>query len=446
MLRSMKALRGTCFLLALLFAAHAEAQGPRRASASRENGDFGTKFFDELRSLFGRLRDADLDRAFRRGRAIRCADLAEKSGVWKEVAFLNGDRKIGNWHFESLAEVNRELATFKFSGECGADRDPLSVAISYPVQESINRFNRGIIPQSEIVMTNNPPARARFNSADEAYVFEVSYVYLDNKPGPTPLYTLTPPLTTSKPVAGLGIEFRCKTASDADPSFLFLLCYTEMVDHKVPAPRPGSKPPLGNSAYYILSDGKEAGSTIKLVFGTAGGDAPAPQPDTAKDAEAPKAEAPKESARSTESAWQQPGPTASLMDAGDLEFRLRFDPQSWKDRIAKPQLLTGANLTDLPESSTSTRSPRSCVWLPLQARQLSALLEQASADSVVYTLRFTQNRQSPTTAIFAVESDTGQTLGSLQCTFQQGQTAADIKVENWQSIVGTHVQIQIHRR
>src|SRR5688572_2191216 len=146
MLRSMKAIRGTCVLLALLFAVHAEAQGPRRVSASGENGDFGTKFFDELRSLFGRLQDAELDRAFRRGRAIRCADLAEKSGVWKEVAFLNSDRKIGNWHFESLAEVNRELATFKFSGECRADRDPLSVAISYPVQESINRFNRGLIP------------------------------------------------------------------------------------------------------------------------------------------------------------------------------------------------------------------------------------------------------------------------------------------------------------
>jgi hypothetical protein len=82
----------------------------------------------------------------------------------------------------------------------------------------------------------------------------------------------------------------------------------------------------------------------------------------------------------------------------------------------------------------------------VQVRQLSALLEQASTDSIVYTLRFTQNRQSPTTAIFAVESDTGQSLGSLQCTFPQGQAAADIKVENWQSIVGTHVQIQIHRR
>jgi hypothetical protein len=360
--------------------------------------------------------------------------------VWKEVAFLNGDRKLGNWHFESLEEVNRELATFRFSGECRGESDPLSVVASYPVQESVNRFSRGLIPLSQVVMTNNAPTRAAFVSSDEAYVFEIPYVYLDNKPSSTPIYTLAPPLTTSKPVAGLGIEFRCKTASDADPKFLFLLCHTQMVDHNVAAPRPGSKPPLGNAAYYILSDGKEAGSTVKLVFGDAGGNAPEPQPDSVSSVK----EAPVSRPQPVEeNVWQQPDSTANLRDTGDLEFRLRFDPQSWKDRIGKPQLLVAGALRDLPDAAT--RSPESCVWRPIQINPLGAMLERET-DSIVYTLRFTENRQAPPTAMFAVESDTGQSLASLQCMFPQGKAAMDIQVKDWLSIVGTHIQIHVRRQ
>src|SRR5690242_2826597 len=84
----------------------------------RSRGDFGSKFFDDLRSLFGRLQRSELDRAFQGAKPIRCSDLAGQAGEWKEVAFLNDDRKIGEWHYEKLEDVKGDLVAFVFSGNC----------------------------------------------------------------------------------------------------------------------------------------------------------------------------------------------------------------------------------------------------------------------------------------------------------------------------------------
>ena len=80
------------------------------------NGDFGRKFFEDLRSLFGRLQRSELDGAFRRAKAIHCSDLAGQKAEWKEVAFLNDDRKLGDWHYDNLEDVKSDLVAFVFSG------------------------------------------------------------------------------------------------------------------------------------------------------------------------------------------------------------------------------------------------------------------------------------------------------------------------------------------
>src|SRR5262252_7450834 len=77
-------------------------QGPRRIEPREEaraaNTDYGTKFFDQLRSLFGRFRDADLQRAFDMAKPIRCSELVSDGGEWRQVAFFNEDRRLGDWY------------------------------------------------------------------------------------------------------------------------------------------------------------------------------------------------------------------------------------------------------------------------------------------------------------------------------------------------------------
>ena len=183
----------------LLFPIASGAQVRRRVPApAQESGDFGSKFFDDLRSLFGRLQRSELDRAFQRAKAIRCSDLVGQSGEWKEVAFLNDDRKLGDWHFDSIDEVKNDPAAFVFSGACGSDEAAaLKVSTSFPVQETFEKFQQGKIPFSQIVISDNDPVGVTFDRPTETYTFRLPYVYRErnSSTSATPLYTLVPPLT-----------------------------------------------------------------------------------------------------------------------------------------------------------------------------------------------------------------------------------------------------------
>src|SRR6266446_4506562 len=102
-------------LLLLPLTSHAQVRRQVPAPSQQSGGDFGSKFFDDLRSLFGRLQQSELDRAFQRAKPIHCSDLVGQTGEWKEVAFLNDDRNLGDWHFDSIQEVKSDLAAFVFS-------------------------------------------------------------------------------------------------------------------------------------------------------------------------------------------------------------------------------------------------------------------------------------------------------------------------------------------
>jgi hypothetical protein len=85
--------------------------------AQSENGsavplqpDYGVSFFDQLRLIFGRFQDADLQRAFQAARPIKCSDLISNEGEWRDVAFFNENRKIGDWYRKSIDEVRHDLA------------------------------------------------------------------------------------------------------------------------------------------------------------------------------------------------------------------------------------------------------------------------------------------------------------------------------------------------
>src|SRR5262249_20459124 len=168
-----KILRRFVWFALLLLPLHSVAQIRRPVAAPEDRGDYGRKFFDDLRSLFGRLQQADLDRAFQRAKSLHCSDLAGQSGEWKEVAFLNDDRKLGDWHFESIEDVRNDLTTFVFSGACSSENDSLKVATSYAVQETADKYVQGKIPLTQVVMSDNAPVTLRFDENSGAYVFEL---------------------------------------------------------------------------------------------------------------------------------------------------------------------------------------------------------------------------------------------------------------------------------
>jgi hypothetical protein len=418
----------------------ASAQIRRQVEApAADNRDFSSKFFDDLRSLFGKLQRSELEQAFRRAKPIRCSDLAGQSGEWKEVAFLNDDRTLGDWHFESIEDVKRDITAFVFSGTCRGEQGPLKVATSFPVKETMEKFEAGRIPFSQIVIVDNDPVSVIFDAASEAYTFELPYVYAERKNSTGGTYTLIPPLTTSRPERNEAIEFRCKTLSDAELTYRFLLCRTRLVDRDVRTQRQDVKQPLGNAAYYILSDGKEASSSVKLVFGDA--DTAKPAPSTARPTD--DAPAPTEPAKaSAEPAWQ-PAPSQSrLIDIGQSQIRLRFDGPAWNAaRISKTQLVVDGMVSDFVTGS-APRSKDYCVWRPGPS-QTSLLLDRSAADSILYWVEF--RKDAATSAVFEMENTNRAHLGTLQCYFPQSQSPADITVDRWLSIAGRNIAIEVRK-
>ncbi len=311
----------------------------------RQNSDFGSKFFDDLQVLFGRLQQAELDEAFQQAKPIHCSDLVGAKGEWKEVAFLNDDRSLGNWHRTSIDESRpkKDLAAFVFSGICSGEDDPVAVATSYPVKATVDQFHDGKIQFSQIVIKSNPPVGVTFDQFTNAYTFQLPYLYIRSQNAAATLYTLIPPQTNSKQVKAVSEEFRCKALSDPELTYRFLLCRTRLSDSGLRSARQ----PLGNAAYYILSDGKEASATVKLMFGAGA-----------------------EADRAAEKNWTLTALPLHMVDVGNDEFRLRFNPAvvEWKNRQAPIAGRTG----DLGlHAGVATAQPQS-VLLPLAAGHIAS--------------------------------------------------------------------------
>jgi hypothetical protein len=221
-----------------------------------QQGDFGSKFFENLRTVFGRLQKTELDRAFERTRPVHCSDLSGQTDDWKSVAFLNDDRNIANWHFDTIDEVRNDPATIVFSGNCRKEEDPIRVTTAFPIKETG-------------ALRNNNPVNASFDRSSGAYVFQLPYLYARETVGAGVIYTLIPPLASSIPNRALAEEFRCKALNDPELTYRFLLCRARIVNRDENIQRQVERrgQATGSAAYYILSDGKEATSQVKLKFG-----------------------------------------------------------------------------------------------------------------------------------------------------------------------------------
>jgi hypothetical protein len=404
------------------------------------NGDFGRKFFEDLRSLFGRLQRSELDGAFRRAKTIHCSDLAGQMAEWKEVAFLNDDRKLGDWHHENLNDVKSDLVAFVFSGTCRDDQSPLRVATSYPVTESVQQYQQGKIKFSQIVINDNDPVSVSFDSTSGAYTFQLPYVYSERKNGTDIVYTLTPPRTTSTPEAGVAIEFRCKAINDADLTYRFLLCRSRVVN------RDGrfreDSPSLGSAAYYILSDGKEASSSVKLDFGREAEPSASTSPEAPPRRTEDRGRFP-QPAKSPQIAWQPAAPAARLSLIADDEFKLIFNKQTWMGRIDKPQMIADGNLSAFASTRADARNKQYCTWRPGPPAQVNQLLEPNATDTFGYSLSF--RKDTVLSSTFEIQGDNG-IAATLQCYFPQSQTPADLTISRWLSIVGKQIELDVRRR
>src|SRR6516162_1219209 len=148
----------------------ATAQRERQISApANDSQPYSRRFFVQLRAVFGRFRDADLQRVFERAQPIQCSELINEKGEWRTVAFFNEKRELGDWYRSSFEEVKRDLSVFIFSGVCRGDHGPVSLTTKFPVSESVEAYNQNKIPLDDIDVNVNAPVRASFDSQNQAY-------------------------------------------------------------------------------------------------------------------------------------------------------------------------------------------------------------------------------------------------------------------------------------
>jgi hypothetical protein len=427
------------FIFISLMASWAYAQREREVEPPKE--DYSGKFFDELRSIFGRFRDADLRRVFQMAHAIQCSDLVTDKGEWREVAFFNENRRLGDWYRTSIEEVKGDLSTYTFKSPCGGQHASAEVTTKFPVDESIKLFQDGKIPFRRIDVNVNAPVSATFDSQTQAYTFDLPYLYRVRERNGDAIYTLIPPTVSDRYATDVTNRWECKSVTADDVTYQFLICHTTLLPRNAARARSDSTLSFGASAYTILSDGKEASSSVKLMFDGAPDTVPpagARAPESGRSPERSR-ERSDEPAPAAARSWRPATAQAKLRDIGEGEFRLRFNADTWKARIGQSQLIADGAVTNFV---AAPRNKDYCAWSPRASGPANQLLDSSKSDSIIYSLEFKKEAQSGTSAIFGMEDDSGKSLGTLQCVFSKSVTPADITIGMWQSVVGSNVALE----
>jgi hypothetical protein len=387
-----------------------------------------------LSSIFGKFRDGDLQRVFQLAEPIQCSELLSGKGEWRPVAFFNENRKLGDWYRSNIAEVRSDLSVYLFKGTCQGERGNIELTTKYPVGDSIDAFNAGQIPLNQIDVNVNAPVHLTFDSRSGAYAFDLPFLYLVSRQGNSATYSLIPPHFGDKYSTDVTNAWECKSVSSIDITYRFLICRTSTVDRSPPQRnQPRGTPSFGSSAYFILSDGSEAQSTVTLNFG--GADTPAPAP--AEAAPVPVVDA-------GAVAWQAPGYRSPLVDVGSAEFRIRFNPQVWAGRIASSQVVSNQKVAGLASAKPADGADY-CVWSPGAGDMINRLLSDDPDKDVSYSVSGLDKGagQSTASVSFVMKTLTGTRLGTMQCFFQHTDTAGEVGFDRWTSIVGSQLKLEV---
>lgn len=259
--------RTPAFLFALLLAC---APLPAQQEPQRESGEeivYGSKFFDQLRMIFGRFQDSDLLSAFQEAQPIQCPELVAGKGEWRPVAFFNEDRRLGGWCRESLEEVKSNLDIYTFKGECRGNEGTIEVTTEFPTDESVDAYNQRRINLSQVDITVNDPVKVERDPKTMAYTFDLPYLFFKSQQGSTKTYSLTAVSSDSVYAKEVSNHWECKAVSSKDVTYRFLICRSATIPQDARARGKNREPSFGSAAFFILSDGIETHTSVKLIFG-----------------------------------------------------------------------------------------------------------------------------------------------------------------------------------
>jgi hypothetical protein len=235
------------------------------APAAYAQSEFGQSFFTELHRIFGRFHDTDLRRVFDSAKPVRCSDLVSDTGEWRDVAFFNEYRRFGDWYRASLDEVKGDPAAYTFKGLCSDERSRVEVTTTFPVEQSFEEYRRGGRRFRDIRLIVNPPVLAHVDNLTGAYTFDLPYLFRVSHKGRYPLYALNAPTPSDQYAPEVTNHWECKSVSDENVTYRFLICHDTLVwRHQETGNHNGGA--YGSSAFSILSDGRQAFSTVRLAF------------------------------------------------------------------------------------------------------------------------------------------------------------------------------------
>ncbi|HLH31901.1 MAG TPA: hypothetical protein VKY31_11920 [Terriglobia bacterium] len=422
-------------LLAIIFAStgHTAAQReqaiPRPAEDSQQ---YGRRFFVQLRTVFGRFRDSDLQRVFDGAQPIQCSELVNEPGEWRTVAFFNEKRELGDWYRSNFDEVKTDLSVFIFKGMCRGEHGPVQLTTKFPVSESVEAYNQRQIALNEVEVNVNAPVRASFDLQTKAYTFDLPYLFLVGQQNNQDIYSLDAPRVVGRDHYAPEVtdHWDCKSVVAENVTYQFLICRTTTRPRIRSDRYSNSSAPFGASAYFILSDGKEAASSVKLSFGD-GNDAERTVEDLSVPA-APENVKP--------AAWGMPDSDERLINLVRDEFRIRFAAQGWTGRVGSAQVLSARQMTSL-DAAHPANGADYCVWLPAGTSAAQPLLGDAP---VVYSVSaHDSDGQTATSIVFDMLSPSGSRLGSLQCSFPRLPSASAVDFGRWSAIVGNNLVLEI---
>jgi hypothetical protein len=244
------------FLMAELFSQDRQTQSEEIA--------FGSGFFDQLLTIFGRFRNADLQNVFQEAQPIQCTELIGHKGEWRPVAFFNKDRRLGYWCRGSLEEVKADLTAFKFKGSCSDESNQVQVVTKFPTAAGVKAYRQGIINLDQIDIIVNDPVHAFVNPKTKAYTFELPYLFSQNE-GSRKLFSFNAPSSKSVYDTDVSSLWECKAVFSKDVIYRFLVCRVSTVQKNMRLSTVRN-PAFGENAFFILSDGTEARASVKLTF------------------------------------------------------------------------------------------------------------------------------------------------------------------------------------
>ena len=298
-------------------------------------------------------------------------------------------------------------------------------------------------PFSQIDVNVNAPVRLTFDSKSGAYVFDLPFLYLVKRQGSTSIYSLIPPHFGDRYTTEVTNAWECKSVSSLDITYSFLICRTSTVDRSSRSrTQPRSSPDDGSLAYFILSDGSEAHSTVTLKFE----DAPAASPESAPTtpAAATPSRTPAAPADAGAIGWQAPEYRSPLLDLEQSEFRIRFSPSVWSNRLGTSQVVSNQDIASL-QSARPAEGADYCVWSPASATLAARLTSDEPDKDVAFTVSGLDRGAGQSTAsiTFTMKSLTGTRIGTLQCFLQRMEKASAVSYDRWTSIVGGQLKLEV---